>query len=661
MRASKLRLSTLSIQQIAAAIVCLSLPMLAQTPTPTPSTAPANPTGNGLSDIFRALIGHAGALIPLLQSEIEGPLLPWLEKLSWTLAALVIMFGFARLWRENAGAGVDVFWWFGRVGIIFALMGTGPIIINTLDTIGQEIAWGGSNENGDTVVLHRFYDNQRKSFEEGYRRFTKGHFTVEPTGENLKPPPGGEEAVLGVLHDLISSPQGINNKFESLSHDMPFLFSLLSFARGILAFGDLWLLLLGGFLMIAVRLAAPVMIALAIDRNLAQKISYPFTWGVIVLTLVWPVVSQLIRALAYMGGNLAMSLDRSDAVYQWNPQTMQEIMSSGAESYHTVILAVLIMAIAGLSLWASPLIAYRVASGQVYESVSSTISGWMGAIVGTGVEFYSASAAAQITRQAEQMQALGGFGAEMMRAEAGKEAGNLGIRARQSEKLAQIFGQQDQQTRLANAGRDFQNNAAYQQYMQNYRTMMAGRTKENNDNRIAGHQQLEMQKWGAISEAFITGGRNMSPLGTGGSKIGDGAFIGLTLQHGGNLVRYKGQGQAVIKGAGERTKNIEEYYNDLNKSWDTYTQNMYGLHGGFANAQIDAANAYANRTAGGINQAARLERQANLVTYEGAVGAAKEVRDASVQAAPLRAVAAVMSAMGHNIARNAEQGMTLRY
>jgi hypothetical protein len=27
----------------------------------------------------------------------------------------------------------------------------------------------------------------------------------------------------------------------------------------------------------------------------------------------------------------------------------------------------------------------------------------------------------------------------------------------------------------------------------------------------------------------------------------------------------------------------------------------------------------------------------------------------------LRAVAAVMSAMGHNIARNAEQGMTLRY
>jgi hypothetical protein len=109
-----------------------------------------------------------------------------------------------------------------------------------------------------------------------------------------------------------------------------------------------------------------------------------------------------------------------DAVYQWNPQTMQEIMTSGAEPYHTVILAVLIMAIAGLSLWASPFLAYKVASGQIYESVSSIISGWMGAIVGAGVEFYSASAAAQINRQAEQMQALGVFGGEMMRAESGR-------------------------------------------------------------------------------------------------------------------------------------------------------------------------------------------------------------------------------------------------
>jgi hypothetical protein len=35
-----------------------------------------------------------------------------------------------------------------------------------------------------------------------------------------------------------------------------------------------------------------------------------------------------------------------------------------------------------------------------------------------------------------------------------------------------------------------------------YRTMMAGRTKESNGNRVAAHQQREMQKWGAIGEAL---------------------------------------------------------------------------------------------------------------------------------------------------------------
>src|SRR5215510_15354223 len=106
-------------------------------------------------------------------------------------------------------------------------------------------------------------------------------------------------------------------------------------------------------------------------------------------------------------------------IKQWNPQTMQEIMTSGAEPYHTVILATVIMTLSGLSLWASPFIAYKVATGQVYESVSSTLSGWMGAIVGAGVELYSSSLASSITRQAEEKQAQGHNQSEVTRATAG--------------------------------------------------------------------------------------------------------------------------------------------------------------------------------------------------------------------------------------------------
>src|SRR5215471_222981 len=168
MSVREIKRSTLSVLRIVAVAGCLSLSVFAQTPSPTPSPAPAGTASSSLPQFFDNLIGRAGALIPMLQKEIEGPLLPWLENLSWWLAVLVIIFGFARLWRENSGAGVDLFWWFGRIAIIFALAGCGPAIVSKLDVIGQELAWGGSGSNNN--VLYRLYNNHRNSFEEGCRR-----------------------------------------------------------------------------------------------------------------------------------------------------------------------------------------------------------------------------------------------------------------------------------------------------------------------------------------------------------------------------------------------------------------------------------------------------------------------------------------------------------
>src|SRR5215831_2234578 len=169
MRARRLRQPILIIAQIITLLACLGALALAQGPSPTPPPAPASPTGSAWADMISALIVHAGALIPLLQNELEGPLLPWLERLSWGLAAVVFTFTFARMWRESSGAGADLFWWFGRAVICLALMGSGPALISRLDAIGQSIAWGGSD--GRSSVLYRFYDNQRKSFEVGYARF----------------------------------------------------------------------------------------------------------------------------------------------------------------------------------------------------------------------------------------------------------------------------------------------------------------------------------------------------------------------------------------------------------------------------------------------------------------------------------------------------------
>ena len=105
---------------------------------------------------------------------------------------------------------------------------------------------------------------------------------------------------------------------------------------------------------------------------------------------------------------------------------------------------------------------------------------------------------------------------------------------------------------------------------------------------------------------------------------------------------------------------------------DVYLKQMTDAHQKFAQGQIDAASAGASQAAGGVNrgtaitiggvsQSAALEQRANRITFDGSIKAAGQVRDAAVEAARLHAMASVISAVGHNLAREIEHGLALRY
>jgi len=425
MRPRALKQTCLAVTQIIAIIVCLSAPLRAEAPkpTPTPSPAPIAPEKASFSKTLADMASRASDLLPIVRNEIEGPLLPWLEDISKAIAGLVMIAAFARLWRENAGAGVDLFWWFARLGVIFALLGNGPKIIDGMYTAGRELAVGADGSS----ALFQLYVKQRGNFDTSYRVFTEGLFTVKYVP--VQPTPGGVLGRLGVLHSTESSVEDPVRKLDTISMDMPLVFDSLNFSRGVITFGDFFLTMLGSFLMIAMRLAAPVMIALAIDRNLAQRVTYSYVWGAVVLTLIWPIVSILIKAIAYMGGNVAMALGDKQLFYQFDDRTMQIIHNGGSHPFYTAVFGAAIMLIAGLSLWGAPYIAYQLSVGRIYEGVSTTVSSWVGQVMGAGIEYYSAATAARITRQAETLQAEGGYAAEVMRAGAAKDSEDLRARA----------------------------------------------------------------------------------------------------------------------------------------------------------------------------------------------------------------------------------------
>src|SRR6266853_1858103 len=206
----------------------------------------------------------------------------------------------------------------------------------------------------------------------------------------------------------------------------------LNFERALIEFGDLILVILAAALALGMKLAMPFMLAGIVDKHIASKTTYPFFYGLIALTLVWPSVSKIIRIIAYMWGNVAMALGDSSPLYIWNYETMRAITDPLAQPQYTVALAAFGMGLGALCLYGTPFISLYFLSGRVYESVATVTSSWMGAMIGTGIEKYSAEAAASINRQAETTQYNAGYQADVTRSGGQLEASNMRAQGQRS-------------------------------------------------------------------------------------------------------------------------------------------------------------------------------------------------------------------------------------
>src|SRR5260370_876334 len=96
------------------------------------------------------------------------------------------------------------------------------------------------------------------------------------------------------------------------------------------------------------------------------------------------------------------------------------------------------MGLGALCLYGTPFISLYLLSGRVYESVATVVSSWMGAMVGTGIENYSAEAAASINRQAEATQYNAGYQADVTRSAGRQEGGSQRDQGQRSAQLASV-------------------------------------------------------------------------------------------------------------------------------------------------------------------------------------------------------------------------------
>lgn len=658
-------------------VAILLLPVVAQAQAPTPSPSPVR----SLSENIAALTQRAASLLPYFDNEIVSKLIGWFELLAWVIGNCLAGFAMLRIVREDNGEGSNLYWWFGRLGLFFVLSGTSLAIINGMSAIGYEIANG--NEARQQSVLQQLYLAQRDSFNDSYAKFQQNMFTVKVDGREtaIEPVPIGSESVLGIIVDSESTLKDFDRKADVSQWNISTMLMWLNFERALIEFGDLILVILGAALLLGLKLAMPFMLAGIVDKHLASKTTYPFFYGVVALTLVWPSVSKIIRIVAYMWGNVAMAVGDGDPLYIWNYETMRAITDPLAQPQYTIALAAFGMGLGALCLYGTPFISLYFLSGRIYESVATVVSSWMGAMVGTGIEKYSAEAAASINRQAESTQYNAGYQADVTRSAGQWEAGNMRAQGQRTAQLASIQaaltgqvaatqGAATTQRMIIQAAAGFQKSQIGSDVARNIRDTNIGASREVGSI-IAGAKRDLYMNAGNTSAAKIDQGVSLVnamvppevPVVRGLVEIPK--YDAITK-------RNRTANEATTGFSAEMVQNQELVAGRIAGSAQRYQTEMNQAIDRQAGAQVAGVNAGAGQAIGGyqrgasearagVDQNYRLEVGANKQIYVSQVDAAGQIRSAGLEAAKLRQAAAVISAVGREISREVGQGMRIRF
>jgi hypothetical protein len=659
-------------------VVVLLLPVVVQAQAPTPSPSPVR----SLSENISALTQRAASLLPQFDNEVVSKLIGWFELLAWIVGNCLAGFAMLRIMREDNGEGSNLYWWFGRLGLFFVLSGTSLAIINGMSAIGYEIANG--NEARQRSVLQQMYLAQRDSFNESYGKFQQNMFTVKVDGREtaIEPVQLNSESVLGIIVDSENTLKDFDRKADVSQWNISTMMTWLNFERALIEFGDLILVILGAALLLGMKLAMPFMIAGIVDRHLASKTTYPFFYGVVALTLVWPSVSKIIRIIAYMWGNVAMAVGDSSPLYIWNYGTMRAITDPLSQPQYTIALAAFAMGLGALCLYGTPFISLYFLSGRIYESVATVVSSWTGAMVGTGIEKYSAEAAASINRQAEALQYNAGYQADVTRSGGQLEAGNMrasgqrashmaAIQAALTGQVAATQGAATTQRMIIQAAAGFQKSQVGADVARSIRETNISRDQQVGTTVAGARRDKVMAAWEAHAAKNDLWGRNLAeavpPEIPVLRPVLSGGFQNAAI---GNRNRGVNQTTDVYRdsvtglqttAASNSVSSSQQYEADMKVAIEKQAgEQIAGVNAGAGEA-IGGYKRGASEARGGVEQNYRMELDANKKINVSQVDAAVQIRNAGLEAAKLRQAAAVIAAVGREISREVGQGMRMRF
>ena len=659
--------------------------VFAQTATPTPMPS-ASPTAGSPPQQVQNLAGIAIRFVPAVKRVIEGAMLRRYTFLATVFAQLVMLAAFIKLQADKPGATRDFFGQCGRAIIILPLIVLGPWLVSYLYTLGGQLVFP------LRIPLYASVDE----FNESYHRFTMGMFTATDRGGVYTPMPTGTGAIIGVLTDRDSTVRTVDQMVDPARWDMTKLFSIMNIARGILSFGEFVLIVLTGFLMIAFRLAVPWMIAMSIDRSLAHEVSYKFARGVVVYTLVFPIVAHILQIIAFKIGTLGLAIYDGTPMYNIDPQTAQLIARPDVDPTFCFGVATFMMLVAALCFVAAPVLSWKIAFGQTFEGVASVASGWMAAIVGSGINLVSARIGASLNNMAERLQVETHASAGLTTARADYNATTQSNAAGLHNQLGQIAAGRAgsvmtnnaaaarEQTNLLAVYRNSMANVAISRDAQTsviqadraYGTRGASNATAREQGQVLLNQQTgentNEQAWWSFGTEAIGGVGGVAAGGAGGAMPGQQAGRiasrpGEIVTEGVNIELQARGGLGLSSEYLNRTaENNRTYAEDRTEVEQTRAEQLGGAFGAQYGTQSGAisqwqqnvntaANVQAQMSSTAARESTGMLDRAALTKYAGTEDAINQVRSAGLQAAEYHRMAQIIGQVTHDMTRRIEE------
>lgn len=645
-------------------------------PTATPSgpvlpPKPAAPSfGEQITNLMRT--GQQWLFRSVLET-IVRPLMPILMFLAWIIASIVLIIAFIRRFHDNRGLGPEqLVAWGVRTIVFMVVIGASPFIIDALTVTGKFFArpvWG---YNRSLVA----------EFDEKMKQYVKANFAVEDPNELLAERlPNGEPGLVGIITDKESSVRDITSEMNILGWDMPRMFTFMVVGQNIIKFGAIFLSVAGLFILIGLKLAAPVLSAFGFDEKFANQVFYPFCWGVATFALAFPIVKEVTRYICYGIGLLALSIYNGEAVFSLDPATARIITNGNYDPASGALIVTALFFVSSLCFILVPWLSYRVLRGQVYEGVSQVSMGWMLSSLGTALETYGLVAGAALHRQAENTQIQGIYNAEQAAAKKALEAANQATEARLVSSVAgvegglvaslgQIRANQVTQTLLAEANRTF----GIESSSAATRREITGTLAEAEGTREArtfdGKKEVDLrgqgnlERFGMKTYEFTPGGSSIAgtsvPIRTG-QELFDWSRDKHPIQEVNKRMDSTTRDTVALQNnntdivAGKKIEASNTYQDDINKALESQASESIAAINRGSSIAASSSRQGAGIQLSGIRRSADIERGANQLNFEGRSEAASINQAAATEAARLRMVSTVVTGFFRDMDRRLEE------